>query len=73
MLGERLWHVNGSCFLLSRAGRPEPASFSGFGQYVGADHRLRHHPPLGGLHIVKNMQKSRGIDVNYAFKEIPPE
>jgi amino acid transporter len=23
--------------------------------------------------IVKNMQKSRGIDVNYAFKEIPPE
>jgi amino acid transporter len=23
--------------------------------------------------ITKNMQKSRGIDVNYAFKEIPPE
>jgi len=23
--------------------------------------------------IVKNMQKSRGINVDYAFKEIPPE
>jgi hypothetical protein len=23
--------------------------------------------------IVKNMQKSKGINVDYAFKEIPPE